>query len=121
MKDYVIMATYKSLFEEIVSQIKKKHSLRIKQLITKYDKKFLDYLDDELNHQESISSMITNLVNKFIVSNCFKLELYGILFNEADDYIDLSNPVIDEIENLLYRKTSNIIFNEMQNVFFKKN
>jgi len=108
---------YKSLFLEIVNEVKQKHLMQIKQFVTKYKEQFLEYIDCELcelNYELSIAVMIKNSVENFIKVHALKIkDVFLIVLDELDEFVDLTNSAINELEDLIFRKSAKLIYQEI--------
>jgi hypothetical protein len=106
------MASISKLNQQIIAKIIEKFESKIKSAIIDHDKDFLDYLDSELEYENSIVRMIIVMTGKFIIDNNLStFDIVDLLKENIDEDVDLE-PLIPSVEliNLVYRMTARSLY-----------
>ncbi len=101
-----------NLKNQICSELKEKFRDSITDQIALHDKEYIDYIDCELEYQNSIGKLIQTRVEQFIQNGQLKsFDIVKILMENADEAVDLeAQPPKLEFIDLLYRLTSQSLY-----------
>lgn len=101
-----------NLENQICSELRERFGDLITRQIALHDKEYIDYVDCELDYQNSIGKLIQIRVEQFIREYKLKtFDIVKIIMENADDAVDLQmQPPKLEFIDLLYRITSQSLY-----------
>jgi len=102
---------YQNLLHNIIAKINDMYCTSINVMIPKHELSFLEEIDFALEYNNSIVMLIKTHVNHYVITNdLLKKDIVNILLDNDDTFVNLSNPILEEFADLLFRESARKIY-----------